>query len=205
MNPIRQCCIAVAACLLCAVPASASLIGDRIDIAVAGDFDIVFLSVVVQEGVVEAPDFAIGTASIDIEAESIVITFLRSGAFGSDLRGWFFADLDWLDDLGAPMAGRITGVTLTTELTGINPTFRADFVNLDFNEAVFNEGDTILVTLNVQHPPHSGTGHDDAPWPRFGGCGLAHAQARIALRDAACKRTTRAWIDDSRFRLDSGD
>lgn len=104
----------------------------------------------VEEGVVEAPNVFGQGHSIDFEAETILITFLEIGGFTGEI-DWLFSDLDWLDEMGAPVPGEIIGVTLTTDLTDITPTFGPDFVNLHFSFTGHEEGDTVLVTLDVQH------------------------------------------------------
>ena len=148
MFPIRVLCVAVVAYLLCAAHASASLIGDEVTMNL-NMFNIG--PILVEEGVVEFPDvLGQGVASIDFEAESVLITFLGTSGFVGEI-DWLFSDLDWLDETGAPVAGEIVGVTLTTDLTDITPIFGTDFFNLLFDFTGFAEGDTILVTLDVQH------------------------------------------------------
>ena len=85
--------------------------------------------VTVVEGAEELTDFR--GFDIDIEESSIDITtiFILTGFASADFNGLMFLDLDWIGGIGA-----IVGVTLTTDVTGLDSnrvSFGADWVSLN--------------------------------------------------------------------------
>ena len=126
--------------------AQASLIGDSVVTEVNG----FTLFHVVQAGVVEEPNLN-NVLSIDYEAESIEIRWLNPQTV--PFRPiWAFADLDWLDSAGNPMAGGIVDVIVTTNISATPQLlFGTNFVNLAFTGEFAEAGDFLRLDLITSH------------------------------------------------------
>ena len=126
--------------------AQASLIGDSVVTEVNG----FFLTHIVQAGVVEEPNLD-NVLSIDYEAESIEIRWLNPQTIPFRPT-WAFADLDWLDSAGNPMAGGLVDVIVTTNISAAPQLiFGTNFINLAFPDPLAEAGDFLRLDLITSH------------------------------------------------------
>lgn len=132
------------ALVLGAGSANATLIGDTVTFHVGGFTE----DVLVQEGVIEIPSVAnVGNGSIDIEASSVDLLFLRSANFSSNA-SWNLSGLDWVG-----VTGEIVDIVVTTNITdpGFSVTFGPHALSFNLFSASVIEGQYAHVELITSH------------------------------------------------------